>query len=106
VYNNETPVVSTPTCSTISKSDVKIFLLFECSRSYNIIVLYDLKYFSGNISTSNAYQCKLAKKSHSCTFQNGIINDPGTLLLAMAHQLCKLSGKYQKGVKLTRLHIN
>lgn len=98
MYNNETSAVSTPTCSSISKSNVKMFSLFECSRSYNIVVLYDLKYFLGNISTSNAYQCKLAKKSHSCTFQNGIINDQrddqGTLLLiAMAHQLCKLSGK-------------
>lgn len=29
MYNNETSKVSTPTCST-SKSDVKMFLLFEC----------------------------------------------------------------------------
>jgi len=59
-----------------------------------IIVLFDLKYFSDNISESNVFQCKLAKKSHSCTFQNCISNDQETLLLFMAHQLCKISGKY------------
>ncbi|KAL5246203.1 hypothetical protein ACI65C_013611 [Semiaphis heraclei] len=57
----------------------------------SIWYLYTPTCSTSNISSSNAYQCKLAKKSHSCTFQNGIINDQGTLLLAMAHQLCKLS---------------
>lgn len=95
IYNNETSIkmLSTPTCST-SKSDINMFLLFECSAVILIIILYNLKYFPGNIFTSNVFQCKLAKKSHSCTFQNGIINDRETLLLSMAHQLCKISGKY------------
>ncbi|XP_022177340.1 uncharacterized protein LOC111038511 [Myzus persicae] len=53
-------------------------------------------YSTSNISTSNAYQCKIAKKSHSCTFQNGIVNDQETLLFAMAHQLCKLSAENKK----------
>ncbi|CAI6376203.1 unnamed protein product [Macrosiphum euphorbiae] len=68
ISNEETlsTTVSTPTCST------------------------------NNISVSNVFECKLAKKSHSCTFQNCISNDKETLLVSIAHQLCKISAENKK----------
>lgn len=70
-----------------------------------IIVLFDLKYFSDNTSISNVFLCKLANKSYSCTFKNCNSYDQKTLLLSMAHQLCKISGNYKKSVKLIHMHI-